>query len=58
MSENLRKKGIPVQVEPITVSGKGIVYRLKVGPELDKKRAIELKAKLDQQNVKSLIFSE
>jgi DedD protein len=58
MSEKLRKKGIPVQVEPITVSGKGTVYRLKVGPELDKKRAAELKAKLDQQNIKSMMFSE
>lgn len=58
LSENLRKQGMPVLLETIQVGGKGTFYRLKVGPELDKKRAAAMKAKLDQQNIKNILISE
>lgn len=58
LSENLRKQGMPVLLETIQIGGKGTFYRLKVGPELDKKRAAAMKAKLDQQNIKNILISE
>ncbi|MDP2902794.1 MAG: SPOR domain-containing protein [Methylovulum sp.] len=58
LSESLRKQGMPVLLETIQVGGKGTFYRLKVGPELDKKRAAAMKAKLDQQNIKTILVAE
>ncbi len=58
LSESLRKQGMPVLLETIQVSGKGTFYRLKVGPELDKKRATAMKSKLDQQNIKTILVAE
>jgi DedD protein len=53
MMETLRKQGLPVTLE----STKGL-YRLKVGPSLEKKRALEMKAKLDSQKIQSLLIAE
>ncbi|MCF7986921.1 MAG: SPOR domain-containing protein [Methylovulum sp.] len=58
LSDSLRKQGMPVLLETIQVAGKGTFYRLKVGPELDKKRASQMKAKLDQQNIQSILVGE
>ncbi|MDD5277382.1 MAG: SPOR domain-containing protein [Methylovulum sp.] len=58
LADNLRKQGLPVLLETIQVSGKGTFYRLRVGPELDKKRADAMKDKLSQQNIKSLLIAE
>lgn len=58
LSENLRKQGLPVRVETVQIAGKGTMYRLKIGPELDKKRAAAMKATLDKQNIKSILVSE
>lgn len=58
LSDSLRKQGMPVLLETIQVAGKGTFYRLKVGPELDKKRAAQMKAKLDQQNIQSILVGE
>jgi len=58
LSESLRKQGMPVLLETIQVGGKGTFYRLKVGPELDKKRAVAMKAKLDQQHIKTMLVAE
>ncbi|MDO9104666.1 MAG: SPOR domain-containing protein [Methylovulum sp.] len=58
LAENLRKQGMPVLLETIQVGGKGTFYRLKVGPELDKKRAAAMKSKLDQQNIKTMLVAE
>ncbi|MDD5460088.1 MAG: SPOR domain-containing protein [Methylococcales bacterium] len=49
----LRKQGLPVTMD-VT---KGL-YRLKVGPSLDKKRAAEMKAKLDSQKISSILIAE
>ena len=51
--ETLRKLGLPVTME--TTKG---LYRLKVGPSLEKKRAIEMKAKLDSQKIQSILIAE
>lgn len=58
LSESLRKQGMPVKLETIQVSGKGTFYRLKVGPELDKNRALTMKSTLDQQRIKTLLIAE
>lgn len=51
--EKLRKQGMPASI--VT---KGDLYRVKIGPALDKNKAKEMKAKLDKQNIKSLLYSE
>jgi DedD protein len=51
--EKLRKQGLPA-----TIVTKGNLYRVKVGPELDKKKAADMKAKLDRQNITSYLHSE
>jgi DedD protein len=53
LMETLRKQGLPVTME----ATKGL-YRLKVGPSLEKKRAIEMKAKLDSQKIQSILIAE
>lgn len=53
LMETLRKQGLPVRLD----SSKGM-FRLKVGPILDKKRALEMKAKVDSQKVSSLLIAE
>ena len=51
--ETLRKLGLPVTME--TTKG---LYRLKVGPALERKRAVEMKAKLDSQKIQSILIAE
>jgi DedD protein len=53
LMERLRKQGLPVTME----TAKGL-YRLKVGPSLEKKRALEMKAKLDSQKIQSILIAE
>ncbi|CAG1771790.1 hypothetical protein BAC3_02075 [uncultured bacterium] len=57
LMKSLREQHIPVVMETIP-SAKGTMYRLKVGPELDKKKAAANKAKLDKQGVTNVMFSE
>ena len=56
--ETLHKQGLSAQIEPINGAGNTTLYRIKVGPTLDKKRATEMKAKLDAQKIQSLLMSE
>ncbi|MGZ8143573.1 MAG: SPOR domain-containing protein [Methylosarcina sp.] len=55
--EDLRKQGLPVLMETQDTE-KGTLYRLKVGPQLDKKRAIEIRNRLNKQKIKSIIVAE
>lgn len=55
--EALRKQGLPVFMET-QATDKGTFYRLKIGPELDKKRAIGIRDRLNKQNVKTIIVAE
>lgn len=57
LSDTLRSLGMPVLLDTIK-TGKGTMYRLRVGPELDKKRAAAMKGKLDQQNIHSILVTE
>ena len=55
----LRKQGFSAFVDSIVTADKGKLFRLRVGPELNKKRAEAMQAKLDEQNsIKSMLVSE
>ena len=56
--EKLRKQGLPVTMETTKGAGNATLYRVKVGPTLDKKRAVEMKAKMDSQKIQSLLVAE
>jgi len=58
LMETLRKQGLPVTLEATKGAGKVPLYRLKVGPSLEKKRALEMKAKLDSQKIQSILIAE
>lgn len=53
MVEKLRKQGMPA-----TMVSKGNLYRIKIGPELDKKKAVAMKAKLASQKIQSYLQAE
>lgn len=55
--ETLRKQELPVVLETVQVNN-DVLYRLKVGPELSRKRAADIKAKLEKQKIKSMLISE
>ncbi|MEI6270040.1 MAG: SPOR domain-containing protein [Methylococcaceae bacterium] len=56
--EKLRKQGLPVTMDITKGAGNTPLYRVKVGPTLDKKRALEMKAKMDSQKIQSLLVAE
>lgn len=53
MVEKLRKQGMPA-----TMVSKGNLYRIKIGPELDKKKAVAMKGKLASQKIQSYLQAE
>lgn len=55
--EALHKQGLPVLLETLETD-KGPLYRLKVGPELVKKRAFEIRDRLNKQNIKTIVVAE
>jgi len=58
LMETLRKQGLPVTLDVTKGAGNAPLYRLKVGPALEKKRAAEMKAKLDSQKIPSILIAE
>ncbi|MFW5444047.1 MAG: SPOR domain-containing protein [Methylococcaceae bacterium] len=51
----IRQQGFPVTIATVS-SEKGILYRVRVGPELDKKRAEAMKVKVDKlNNIKGIL---
>lgn len=57
--DKLRSQGFPASVESVWLKGKGRVYRLKVGPELDAQKAQAMKSKINQlNNVNSIAIAE
>jgi DedD protein len=58
LMETLRKQGLPVTLEATKGTGNAPLYRLKVGPALEKKRAADMKAKLDSQKIQSILIAE
>jgi len=55
--DKLRKLGFPATLETLS-TGQGTIYRLKIGPELDKQRALDIRNRLNQQNIKTIILAE
>lgn len=55
--DSLREQGVPASLDTVQTD-KGISYRLRVGPELDGKKAAAMKARLDKQNIKAMLVSE
>ena len=58
LMETLHKQGLPATLETTKGAGNTPMYRIKVGPALEKKRAAEMKAKLDSQKIPSLLIAE
>ncbi len=56
--ETIHKQGLPATISSTNGPNNTILYRLKVGPTLDKKHAIEMKEKLDSQKIQSIIVGE
>jgi DedD protein len=55
--DSLREQGLPASLDTVQTD-KGVSYRLRVGPELDGKKAAAMKARLDKQNIKAILMSE
>jgi len=55
--ESLHEQGLPASLDTVQTD-KGTSYRLRVGPELDGKKAAAMKARLDKQNIKAILISE
>ncbi|MCK5830459.1 MAG: SPOR domain-containing protein [Methylococcales bacterium] len=55
--DKIRSQGFPVTVATIS-SKNGMLYRVRVGPELDKKRAEKMKKKIEKKNgLKGILIS-
>jgi len=55
--ESLHEQGLPASLDTVQTD-KGVSYRLRVGPELDGKKAAAMKSRLDRQNIKAILISE
>ena len=55
--DSLHEQGLPASLDTVQTD-KGTTYRLRVGPELDGKKAAAMKARLDKQNIKAILVSE
>jgi DedD protein len=55
--DSLREQGLPASLDTVQTDN-GTSYRLRVGPELDGKKAAAMKARLDKQNIKAILVSE
>ncbi|WP_292433687.1 SPOR domain-containing protein [Methylobacter sp.] len=55
--DSLREQGLPASLDTVQTD-KGTSYRLRVGPELDGKKAAAMKLRLDKQNIKAILISE
>jgi len=59
LRDQLKKQGFKAFVDSMELPGKGTLYRVRVGPELDKQRAEELRNKIDSMNqIHSIVVSE
>jgi DedD protein len=55
--DSLRDQGLPASLDTVQTD-KGTAFRLRVGPELDEKKATAMKSRLDKQNIKAILISE
>jgi len=56
--DKLHQQGFPVSLDTIPSEKGPTTYRLRIGPELDGKKAAAMKLKLDKQNIKAILLSE
>ncbi|MDP3878213.1 MAG: SPOR domain-containing protein [Methylobacter sp.] len=54
---SLHDQGLPVSLDTVKTD-KGATYRLRIGPELDKKKAAAMKSRLDKQNIDAILLAE
>lgn len=57
LHDNLKKQGFAVSIKE-TASDKGTIYKVRIGPLLDKAKAQAMKVKLAQINVNSFVAGE
>lgn len=57
MLENLKKQGFAASIKEVS-SDKGTIYKVRVGPMLDKAKVQEMKARLAKINVNSFVSDE
>lgn len=57
MLENLKKQGFAASIKEVA-SSKGTIYKVRVGPMLDKAKAQEMKSRLAKINVNSFVSDE
>ncbi|MDO9168786.1 MAG: SPOR domain-containing protein [Methylobacter sp.] len=55
--KSLNEQGLPASLDTVQTD-KGTTYRLRLGPELDQKKAAEMKARLDKKNINAVLMSE
>ncbi len=59
LRDRLKKQGFKAFVDVMEIPGKGSLYRVRVGPELDKQHAEALRKKIDGMNqIHSIVVSE
>lgn len=59
LRNQLRKQGFSAFIETDESTGQGTLYKLRIGPELDKKKAEEMKLRLEKKNnIKTILVSE
>lgn len=56
LRDKLRKQGYPAVLDVVTTTDKGKLYRLRVGPEVNKERAEKNRQKLDAENSSTSIL--
>ncbi len=57
MLENLKKQGFAASIKEVA-SSKGVIYKVRVGPMLDKAKAQDMKSRLAKINVNSFVSDE
>ncbi len=58
LQSKLRKQGFPALISNVSET-KGILYKVRVGPVLNKKRALEMKQKVDKLNdISSIVTND
>ncbi|MBL6987839.1 MAG: SPOR domain-containing protein [Methylobacter sp.] len=55
--KSLSEQGLPASLDTVQTD-KGTTYRLRVGPELDQKKAAAMKDRLEKKNIKAILMSE
>lgn len=59
LRDRLKEQGFKAFVDSVEIPGKGTLYRVRVGPELDKPRAESIRDKIDALNqIHSIVVSE